>query len=150
MMRRITASIEIQLVIIYIFLVGSSQVKQHPQRNVYGKFGLCLHQENQFVPNLEAQVVGDTIGQDVFQRNQFAVRLRHIGILGMECQIQLPGVFRLAEHKAEYAVLRRILHLSHSIPSFDSYYNGFRPAAQVAGRKVQNDLEMISITLRLY
>ena len=58
-----------------------------------------LYQQDQLVPYLKAQVVGDPVSEDVLQRDQLAVRLSYIGILRVEGQVELPGIFRLLEIK---------------------------------------------------
>ena len=58
-------AIQIQLVVLYILLVGFSQVHQHPQTDVDGKGGLRFCQDEQFIPYLKPQVVIRANGEDI-------------------------------------------------------------------------------------
>ena len=70
-----------------ILVVGFCQIHQHTQRDVRGESALSLHQQNEFVPNLKAQVIVLADGQDILQCHQPEVLIPDIGILRVQRQV---------------------------------------------------------------
>ena len=105
--------IQTQFVLADVGFIVSRGIQQHPYRKICGKGALRLCQQNQFIPNLNPQVVVLLIGENIFNCHQPAIRLRDVRVLRVEVQIQLPGVFGVAEQAGEYAVLDSPLHFRH-------------------------------------
>ena len=99
-----TGGIQVPVLRLDISPVCLRQVQEDAERDILGKCGLRLDQNQQFVSHHDAQIVVLSVCQDILQRDGMTVAFFYMGILRMKRKVKFPHIFRLMEQVGENAV----------------------------------------------